>query len=75
MKTSDSGLQVNRNIYPDTAACDRMRLIDPMSGQSRDHVVQNLRAYFILHVITIKWKMCVQEKIEFSSMPQRPKLS
>ena len=42
---------------------------------SRNHEVQNLRAHFILHIITIKWLMCVQEKIELSSMSQRPRLS
>ena len=38
-------------------------------------MVQNLRAYSIIHVATIKWIMCVQENIELSSMSQRPKLS
>ena len=32
-KTSDSGRKVNRNIYPDAVTRDRMRLIDPKSGQ------------------------------------------
>ena len=41
----------------------------------RNHVVQNLRAYFMLHVITIKWMMCVQEKIELSGTSKRPRLS
>ena len=41
----------------------------------RNHVVHNLRAYFILYVITIKWTMCVHEKIELSGMSQRPRLS
>ena len=27
-------------------------------------MVQNLRAHFILYVITVKWIMCVQEKIK-----------
>ena len=36
---------------------------------------KNLRAYFILHVVTIKWIMSVQENIELSSMSQRPRLS
>ena len=35
---------------------------------------KNLRAYFILCVTTIKWKMCVQEKIELSSKSQRLRL-
>ena len=35
MKTSDSNLKVNRNIYPDAVTCDRMRLIGPKSGQLR----------------------------------------
>ena len=30
-------------------------------------MVQNLRAYFILYAITVKWIMCVQEKIELFS--------
>ena len=38
-------------------------------------MVQNLRAYFMLHVITIKWMMCVQEKIAFAGILQRPRLS
>ena len=33
-------------------------------------MVENPRAYFILYVITIQWIMCVQEKIELSSMSQ-----
>ena len=41
----------------------------------RNHVVQNLRANFILYVLTIKCNMCVQEKIEIFSMAQGPKLS
>ena len=38
-------------------------------------MVQNLRAYSILHVATIKWIMCVQENIELTSILQRPRLS
>ena len=30
---SDSDRKFNRNIYPDAATRDRMRLIDPKSGQ------------------------------------------
>ena len=37
-------------------------------------MVQNLRAYFILYVITIKCIKCMQEKIEFSCMLKRPRL-
>ena len=37
--------------------------------------MQNLRAYFKLYLIAIKWIMCVQKKIEFSSMSQRSSLS
>ena len=33
MKTLDSDLKVNRNIYPDLVTCDRMRLIGPKNGQ------------------------------------------
>ena len=33
MKTSDSDLKVNRNIYPDAVTCDRMRLIGPTFDQ------------------------------------------
>ena len=32
-KTSDSDRKVNRNIYLDAVTRDRMRLIDPKSGQ------------------------------------------
>ena len=32
-ETSDSDRKVNRNIYPDAVTRDRMRLIDPKSGQ------------------------------------------
>ena len=37
-------------------------------------MVENLRAYFILYVITIKCIERMQEKIEFSCMLQRPRL-
>ena len=37
-------------------------------------MVQSMRAYFILHFITIKCKKCMQEKMEFSSMLHRPRL-
>ena len=37
-------------------------------------MVQNLRAHFILYVITIKCIECAQEKIEFSCKLQRPRL-
>ena len=33
MKTSDSDLKIDRNIYPDAGECDRMRLIGPKMGQ------------------------------------------
>ena len=33
MKTLDSDLKVNQNIYPDVVACDRMRLIGPKCDQ------------------------------------------
>ena len=32
-RTSDSDRKVNRNIYQDEVTRDRMRLIDPKSGQ------------------------------------------
>ena len=38
-------------------------------------MVQNLRAYFILYVITIKCIKCMQEKIEFFCMLQGPTLT
>ena len=41
-------------------------------------MLQNLRAYFILYAITIKWIMRVQERTELSSMShwsQRPTLN
>ena len=37
-------------------------------------MVQNLRAYFIFYVITIKCIEHMQERIEFSCMLQRPRL-
>ena len=37
----------------------------------RNHLAQNLKVYFILYVITIKLRMCLQEKIELSSLSQR----
>ena len=40
----------------------------------RNHVVQNLRAHFILYIIIIKCIKCKQEKNEFSCMLQRPRL-
>ena len=30
----------------------------------RNHVIQNLRAYFMLYFTTIKWVTCVLEKID-----------
>ena len=33
MKTLDSDLKVNRNIYPDAVTCDRMCLIGPKYDQ------------------------------------------
>ena len=33
MKTSDSDLKINRNIYPDAVTCDRVRLIGPNCDQ------------------------------------------
>ena len=32
-------------------------------------------SFFILYVITITWIMCVQERVELSSMSKRSKLS
>ena len=37
-------------------------------------MVQNMRAYFILYIITIKCINCMQEKTEFCYMLQRPRL-
>ena len=37
-------------------------------------MVQNLSAYFILYVITIKCIKWMQDRIEFSCMLQRPRL-
>ena len=37
-------------------------------------MVQNMRAYFILYIITIKCIYCMQEKTEFSCMLQIPRL-
>ena len=33
MKTLDSDLKVNRNVYPDAVTCNRMRLIGPKCDQ------------------------------------------
>ena len=33
MKTSDSDLKVNQNLYPDAVTCDRMHLIGPKCDQ------------------------------------------
>ena len=38
-------------------------------------MVQNLISTFIFYVITIKWIMCVREKIKLSSMSQKQRLS
>ena len=38
-------------------------------------MVQSMRAYFILYVITIKCIKCMQEKIEFPCMLKRPRLT
>ena len=38
-------------------------------------MVRNLRSYFILYVIIFNGTMCVREKMEFSNILQRPKLS
>ena len=38
-------------------------------------MVQNLRAYFMLYVVTINRIICVQEMIELSSMLQRQIIS
>ena len=37
-------------------------------------MVKNLRAYFILYVITIKCIKCMQDRTELSCMLQRPRL-
>ena len=37
-------------------------------------MVQYMRTSFILYVITVKCIKCMQEKIEFSCMLQRPRL-
>ena len=41
----------------------------------RNHVVQNMKACNIIHVVIVKWIMCVQENIDLSGMSQRPRLS
>ena len=38
-------------------------------------MVHCLRACFLRYIITTNWIMCFQEKIELSSMSQRPGLS
>ena len=37
-------------------------------------MIQNLRAYFIFYVITIKCIKCMQDRNELSCMLQRPRL-
>ena len=37
-------------------------------------MVQNMRAYFILYVVTIICRKFMQEKVEFSCVLQRPRL-
>ena len=37
-------------------------------------MVQNMRAYFILYVITIKCINCIHEKIGFSCMLEKTKV-
>ena len=37
-------------------------------------MVQYMRAYFILYVVTIKCINCMQDKTEFSCVLQRPRL-
>ena len=46
-----------------------------LPGVANFHMVQNLRAYFILYVITIKCKKYMQDRIEFSCMLQRKKVN
>ena len=41
----------------------------------RNYVVQILRAHFILYGVTIKWIACTQQKVEFSCLLQKPRLS
>ena len=38
-------------------------------------MVQNMKACNIIHVVIVKWIMCVQENIDLSGMSQRPRLS
>ena len=38
-------------------------------------MAQNLRAYFIIYVITSKWTVRVDEKFDLPGMSQRPRLS
>ena len=38
-------------------------------------MMPNLRAYFILYVITINWLICLKGKIELSSMSRSLRLS
>ena len=64
----------HRGHYPQQAR-SQARVSGVAKFSQRNHVVQNLRAYFMLRVVTIKWMMCVQEKIELTGMSQRPRLS
>ena len=37
-------------------------------------MLQILRVYLLVHAIKIKWIMCLQVKIAYSSMSQEPRL-
>ena len=73
---SQSTISFAKNaIVHQRQACSQACLSGVAKLYPKNHVVHNMRAYFIFYAITIKWIMCVQEKIELSSMSQRPRIS
>ena len=71
-------------IFLDDERCYPPRSVKPVARSVlqgvvkmswNNHVVQNMRAYFIPYVITIKRIMRVQEKIELSYLSQVTRLS
>ena len=67
--------QQNRRTIISGQARSPARVAGVAKFSKRNHVVQDLRAYSMLHVMTTKWMMCVQEKIELTGMSQRLRLS
>ena len=54
MKTSDSDLKVNRNMYPDAVTCDRMRLIGPKCDIAEYAIAVCATCKLLLSVLNLK---------------------